>query len=222
MYSSYNRAYELHFYKSTTDWNRMEIVETFVKAVMWYIFIAIVVLIFTHFVPVSDSSATVGTVEVASKAYGLTSGKEYKFRYGRIASGSGGYAAAHGGLFSSSAVVNLKPSSAMDVSFSNGKNSYILELPFKNIKFIPTTKEKPSLTIYLSDIEYGETDLRVKQRVYHWKYIPHYTTPGKTLEESGWFQYIKKEGQLAPFVDEYFESAVIKLNPKDYSRILGE
>lgn len=200
----------------------MEIVETVAKAIMWYIFITICALILTHFVPMSDSNATVGTVEVASKAYGLKSGKEYKFRYGRIISGTSGYAAARGGLFSSSAVVNLKPSSAMDVSFSNGKNSYILELPFKNIKFIPTTKEKPSLTIYLANTDYGAVDPQEDKKVYHWKYIPHYTSKSKTLEETGWFQDMKDEGQLASFVDAYFESAVIKLSPKDYSRILGE
>lgn len=200
----------------------MEIAETIAKAIMWYIFIAIVVLIITHFDPTIDSGGSVRTVEVASKAYGLESGKEYKFRYGRVISGTSGYAAAQGGLFSSAAVVNLKPSSAMDVSFSNGKNSYILELPFKNIKFIPTTKEKPSLTIYLTNTEYGSVDPQKGQRVYHWKYIPHYTTSGKSLEETGWFQDMKEDGQLASFVDGYFESATIKLTPKDFSRILGE
>lgn len=200
----------------------MEIAETIVKAIMWYIFIAFAALVFTHFVPMSDSNATVRTVEVASKAYGLKSGKEYKFRYGRIISGTSGYAAARGGLFSSSAVVNLKPSSAMDVSFSNGKNSYILELPFKNIRFIPTTEEKPSLTIYLTNTDYGAVDSQGDKKVYHWKYIPHYTSPSKTLEETGWFKDMKQAGQLSSFVDAHFDSAVVILSPKDYSRILGE
>lgn len=191
-----------------------------VMGIFYFICFSVVAVVGTFFVPI-NSGRTTTTTEVAAKAYGLEPGKKYSFRYGRIISGSSGYAAARGGLFSSSAVVNLKPSSAMDVSFSNGENSYILELPFKNIRFIPTTKKQPSLTLYLQNTGFGQVD-STKGKDFHWKIVPHYSHPGKSLEETDWFKDMKQAGQLSSFVDAHFDSAVVILSPKDYSRILGE
>lgn len=169
-----------------------------------------------------DSSGTFNeadTPTVASKAFGLESGKEYPFRYGKRVEGSIGHAQARAGLFSASVSVKLQPASSLSVNYQYGSSSYILELPVERIRFEQTSERSPSIKITLDNHNYRKFE--EYSRSIGFVGVPYVKQPDKPLEENSWFKELKSEGQLGPLVRESLRTAIITLPPEDYTKILG-
>ena len=191
-----------------------------ISVVLWgYGIICAIVLFFSLMLDSNGSMKYATTPTVASQAFGLESGKEYPFRYGKRIEGSIGYAKVRSGLFSSSASVNLQPASSLSVNYQYGNSSYILELPVERIRFEQTTERSPSIKITLEADYYDE--LEEYSRSIGFVGVPYIKQPDRPLEENSWFKELKSEGQLGPLVRESLRTAIITLPPEDYSKILG-
>ena len=182
-----------------------------------YVVFSVLVLFVSGVGPKEGNYATADAV--AASAFQLDSGKKYPFRYGKRIEGSSGYAEARGGLFSSYARVSLQPASALSVNYQYGRNSYILELPVSKIKFVQIKSGVSSIKLKISREPYKELDTSSKRLKF--LVVPYFGFDSKPLEQTRWFKNLKAEGQLGTFVQEYFKSATIRLNPKDYSKILA-
>lgn len=185
-----------------------------------YAFICAFILVVSLFMTMGQSYQYASAQEVAAKAFNLESDTEYPLRYGTRVEGSSGYAEIQDGLFSASAKVNLQAASSLSVNYQYEKNSYILELPMNRIRFVQQSEGESSIRLRISNAEFGSS-LDEGQRTIRFLGVPFFYHPPKTLEETGWFKSYKEDGQLGPLVSDHFESAVITLNPEDYSKILG-
>ncbi len=193
--------------------------EVILPIIIFYVVISVIALFITLVMSSGPNySDGVSAAKVSDKAFHLQSGRAYPFRYGKRIEGSSGYAEASAGLFSSYARVSLQPASALSVNFKHGRDSYILELPVSKIKFIQTTG-KSSIRLRISHEVYKYLDEHGTKL--HWMIVPYFEQETKPLEKNQWFKNLKETGQLGPLVQDYFQSATIKLSPQDYSKILG-
>jgi len=169
------------------------------------------------------------TARDVAQAFGLQSGKPYPLVLGTRLGGSDGRAYARGGLFTATASVTVRPASALSVSFTNGSNSYILEIPVSKITFVQSDTEAPSVTLNLTkgdgdnvDDTFDNVTITTTEEPCTLVVHNFFTTCSKDVLTSTaeLTAKIRRHG-LPPVVESNLDSAVVVVTSEMYKKILG-
>lgn len=171
----------------------------------------------------ADKRIPVTVNQVAATAFHLESGKKYGFHYGSRTTGLESFAAARGGLFSSSAAIDIQTTDLLSVDYRNGNTAYILKIPTNKIEFHPDDSKPASLVFNLkntnfTEVEYSYVDQYLDNpRTFHWTVVPYVKSTIVPLEENGWLQTLRPQ----QIMDKYLNNVSITLSSRDYAKILS-
>ncbi len=160
-------------------------------------------------------------VHAVSSEFGLVAGQSYPVRLGSRVSGTQG-AFFWGGIFSGGSAT-MSPGTAISVSFTNGSDSYILEIPTSKVTFSQTSSTSSTVRLYLLNNwmdgagEFKETSNSCETLIHSLVLLSRCDTSYAFHMDDD----VRRRG-LAPIVADNIDSATITLSPELYSRLLGE
>lgn len=158
-----------------------------------------------------------------AESQGLKSGTAYPVVLGDRVAGSSGSAYVYGGIFTSSASVDIQPGSAVSMGFQSGNSSYIFEIPMSQVTFKQSDDNESYVTFYLGDdtgSSFGDSTVKKTNcrnavasvvLVRRCDFVPTYHPYEDSLRRG-----------LAPVVAGFLDSATIELSPELYQDVLGQ
>ena len=206
-------------------------------AVVWVVMFAAGSLV-SFWVTSSSQPDREATLYDAIEEYGLSSGTKYPLYLGGTQNAIGGTAEARGGLFSSSAVIDLKPSTVVSIGFEHNELWWPLALPADRSPFTETNAQ-PSVEIWFHDtplsmgeerfLSQGDDEPSVRGRVSYEAYWDVEWSDCKMEFRNLWLtctRTVESETLLVSdewrnlsipiFFERYFDRAQINLNPEQH------
>lgn len=175
----------------------------------------------------SGNPDRLATLSEAIGEYGLKDGASYPLYLDGTANSIAGTETLDSGIFSASSVVDLKPSTVVNIGFRHGELWWPLSLPASKSPFKVTDGE-PSVTIWFQDVKSdpSRTVIIDEQPVY-WDVVESGCKPfihnlwltckKEVLSETLVVSEEWKNMSIPDFFDNYFSRAEINLTPEQHA-----
>lgn len=180
--------------------------------------------LYFYFSSAEDTDDRQATVSEALEHFGLTPGEKYPLTLGDRITGSVGEGSLNGAFGFVSGSGQIKPGSALTISYKSQGRTYLIEPIASNISYIENSDSEPTIEIYIKDGDapsvgeikytYGECEVVFRDMVFQ-------CVKDVTAEE---YLITAEEDRRGPgsIIANHFDSAVVTLTPDMFKQVIGQ
>lgn len=213
-----------HAVSSNQSPKKRKLVKPLSFVISWLVLMAVgaaVLNAVTYFYSQAPGAKPIMRSGAFAESQGLKTDTPYPVVIGSRVQGSTGGGYFYGGIFSSSVSFDMRPGSAVSMSFQSGDSSYIFEVPMNKLTFKLADSAGSTVTLYLEEFA-GNFGTSVVKESNCRPAIASVVLVKRCDESVVYAPYAAdiRRG-LAPVVNGYLDSATIELSPELYEQILG-